>query len=243
MPMGEPPPASERERELRTIQATYDRYRREDRHRLWSPNNPGFARMMRDRDNSIVDILRRSEGVDARILDLGSGDGRLAQVARDAGIPIASWSGVDLDPVSVAEAAAAYPWAEFHEASADDLPFAGHSFDAVVAATLFSSLPSHPLEEAVAAEIGRVLHPTGTLVWYDLRFGNPRNTAVHGVSSRRLAELFPGWTAELRSTTLLPPVARRLGRLTGALYATLEALPPLRSHLIGRIRPAAHVQA
>jgi hypothetical protein len=106
----------------------------------------------------------------------------------------------------------------------------------VVASTLFSSLPSPGFEIAVAAEIDRVLKPGGWLIWYDLRYPNPWNRAVHGVSRTALSRLFPYWSHELHTVTLLPPVARRLGRLTPLLYPALHAIPPLRSHIIGRLQ-------
>jgi len=37
-------------------------------------------------------------------------------------------------------------------------------------------------------------------------------------------------------TTLIPPIARRLGPTTPVLYPILESIPFLRSHLIGRLR-------
>jgi hypothetical protein len=40
--------------------------------------------------------------------------------------------------------------------------------------------------------------------------------------------------------TVLPPIARRLGVTTPLLYPMLEAIPVLRSHLVGRLqRPAS----
>jgi SAM-dependent methyltransferase len=231
---------SNRERDLEAIREAYRRYDREGRMRIWDPGNPGFARMMRDRDIAIVDLLRRSlPDAGGRVLDLGMGDGRLAEVARVAGLPIRAWTGVDLDPAEVAAASAAIPWATWVEASADSLPFEDACLDVVVASTLFSSFPSEALEAAAAAEIARVLRPGGWLAWYDLRYDNPFNRAVHGVSGRRLEHLFPAWPMELRSVTLLPPLARRLGPLTGALYRPMESIPLLRSHLIGRLRRPA----
>lgn len=192
--------------------------------------------MMRDRDRALVELMRSSlPPSDGWVLDLGSGDGRLARVAHDAGLPIGSWVGVDLDPEAAAAASAAMPWASFLAGSADALPFDAASFHVVVASTLFSSLPSVELEQSVAAEVARVLAPGGWLVWYDLRYHNPANRAVHGINAAHISSLFPGWNGKLRATTLLPPVARRLGPLTKWLYAPLETIAPFRSHLIGRI--------
>lgn len=228
----------ERDRDLESIRQTYQRYEREGRYQRWDPRNPGNARIERDRDRALVDLVARSlPTTGGRVLDLGMGDGRLAEVARVAGLPIGLWTGVDLDPRAVEAAAAAAPWAHFVEASADRLPFDDASFDAVVASTLFSSLPSRQLEEAVASEIGRVLNGGGWLIWYDLRYANPANPSVHGLSRRVVGSLFPGWSIDLGSITLLPPLARRLGPLTRALYRPLHAFPLLRSHLVGRLRP------
>ena len=131
------------------------------------------------------------------------------------------------------------PWAEWIEASADRLPLSADRFDVIVAETLFSSLPTPSLERGVANEIGRVIAPGGRLVWYDLRVGNPANSAVHGIDRSRLVQLFPGWTLELSSMTLLPPLARRLSTLMPVLYPLLERLPVLRSHYVGVLRPPA----
>ena len=228
---------SGRDRDLAAIHAAYRRYEREDRYRTWDPGNPGNARIEMDRDRALVGLLRSSlPGNGGRVLDLGMGDGQLAEVARGADVPIGSWTGVDLDPHAVRAAAAAAPWANFVEASADRLPFDAATFDAVIASTLFSSLPSAELERAVAAEIGRVLNGGGWLIWYDLRYGNPANPSVHGLPPKDIESLFPGWTVELESITVLPPLARHLGVLTHALYGPLHALPFLRSHLAGRLR-------
>lgn len=230
----------DRERDLEAIRSTYRRYETEGRTRLWDPTNPGYARMFRDREATLVELVRRSlpeQG--GRVLDLGAGDGSLAKVVQRAGMPIQRWVGVDLDPAAMAAASAAIPWGDFFEASADRLPFGEGTFDVVVASTLFSSLPSRGLEDGVASEIAHVLRPSGWLIWYDLRYGNPANRSVHGLGRGDLRSLFPGWIMELHSMTLLPPLARRLGPLTGVLYGPLHALPFLRSHLIGRLRPPA----
>ena len=229
---------TDRERDLETIRATYRRYDAEGRSRLWDPGNPGYAWMMRDREAALTDLIRRSlPERGGHVLDLGAGDGGLATVVRRAGMPIQRWVGVDLDPAAMAAARVAIPWGDFFEASADRLPFGNAAFDVVVASTLFSSLPARGLEEGVAGEIARVLRPGGWLVWYDIRYGNPANRAVHGVGRGHLRSLFPDWTMELASMTLLPPVARRLGTLTQVLYGPLHALPFLRSHLVGRLQP------
>lgn len=231
----------DRDLELDEIRSTYEVYRRTGRARLWDLGNRGFRRIVEDRDRSLLRFMARSlPAAGGTVLDLGSGDGRLAVAARDAGISISSWIGVDLDPLAIARASESAPFATFIEGSADRLPLEPASVNVTVASTLFSSVPSPHLEGAIAGEISRVLASDGWLVWYDLRYDNPWNRAVHGLGRRRLAQLFPDWIGELRTITVLPPVARRLGPTTPLLYPLLESVPVLRSHLIGRLhRPAS----
>lgn len=225
-----------RDDELAEIRSTYARYRDEGRHRIWDTSNPGFARLVAERDAILVGLLKRSLPESGTVVDVGCGDGLLAQVASDADVPFAFWHGVDLDEEPIARAREAMPWAQWTVASADRLPFTDASVDVVVASGMVSSVPSPALEASIAAEMTRVMRPLGWLVWYDLRYDNPWNRAVHGVSGRRLRELFPGWQHELASTTLLPPLARRIGALPPSAYSFLERIPALRSHLIGRLQ-------
>ncbi|MGH2428488.1 MAG: class I SAM-dependent methyltransferase [Candidatus Limnocylindria bacterium] len=222
------------------VRATYAGYASVGRDALWSAANPGYARLASDhRSRLLADLAASVADAGARVIDLGCGDGRTAELALGGGLQL-EWTGVDLLEERVERARARALNARFLATSADDLPFGDASFDVAVASTLFSSLPSDELEQAVAAEIARVLRPDGWLVWYDVRYANPMNPAVHGLSRHRIARLFPGWVGELRAVGLIPALARRLGRATPMLYPTLAVLRPLRSHLAGRLhRPPA----
>ena len=218
------------------IREVYRSYEEEGRDRLWDMRNRGFARLSHDRDLRLRDLLARSlPGGSASLLDVGCGNGSLLATVSQRW-PDVRLTGLDLQPQRIEEARANAPDAQLVVGSADALPFDDHSFDVVTAITLMSSLPTDPMETAAAREIARVTRQGGWLVWFDLRFDNPTNPAVHGIDGRRLEALFPGWTQELRSSTVLPPLARRLGPSTPVLYPLLELVPPLRSHLIGRLR-------
>lgn len=232
-----PTPDFDRDRELETIRAQYENYERAGRHELWNLNNPGFDRLVRERDAQLMRLLGESvSGLPGPILDVGTGSGRLVGVGRDLGLTN-DWVGVDIDADALDKAKLSYPWADFVVASADQLPAADASASAVIASVLFSSLPSPEFESAVAREIERVLRPGGWLIWYDLRLNNPRNPAVHGINQRAIERLFPRWEIDVRPMSLLPPLARRLGLSTRIAYPALHAIPLLRSHLIGRLRP------
>jgi hypothetical protein len=92
----------------------------------------------------------------------------------------------------------------------------------------------------VAREIDRVLAHGGAIVWYDFRYNNPWNPHVRGMRRQNIQSLFPGYTLHLKTLTLLPPLARRLGHLTSSLYPLLSSLPFLRTHYLGLlIKPKA----
>lgn len=237
--MRKSPGTDERTKQLDRIRAVYAEYARDGgRGRLWDLSNRGYARFRGESQRAIAHLVAAELPGGGRVLDVGCGTGELAEAVRQLR-PDVDWTGVDLLREAIELAMAAHPWASWLHSTADELPFREDGFDAAIASTLFSSLPSEPLAAAVASEIARVLKRHGALVWYDLRYGNPANRAVHGVSSRDIMRLFPGWELHLRSMTLMPPLARRLGVLTPVLYPVLSSLPPLRSHLIGRLYPPA----
>jgi hypothetical protein len=89
------------------------------------------------------------------------------------------------------------------------------------------------IRRRLASEIVRVLSPGGALLWYDFRFDNPRNRNVRGIGRRALRQLFPDLRGQIRSVTLAPPLTRLLTPSNHWLAVTLEALPFLRTHLLG----------
>jgi len=232
----------DRAAELEGIKATYAGYARDGRARLWDLHERGFARLTnelgRGVQRELVAAISGRNGL--TVVDLGCGTGELVSAAPEG---VERWIGVDLRPEAVEVARARFPKATFITASADEVPLEDGTADIVVARLLFSSLPSRRLESAVAREIGRLLDPRGTLVWLDIRYSNPTNPAVHGLSRASAAALFPAWRHVLRSVGLLPPIARRLGLLTPVLYPALSAVAPLRSHLVGRLLPPAGAEA
>lgn len=91
-----------------------------------------------------------------RILDIGCGDGQLSARIAAAG---ASVIGLDASPQMAA--AARSRGIEAHEGSAESMPFAGRSFDAVFSNAALHWVRDH---EALLAEVRRVLKPGGRFV-------------------------------------------------------------------------------
>lgn len=175
-----------------------------------------------------------------RILDVGCGYGSELARMRDLGARASDLVGVDLIPARIELARQTYPEIEFHVADAAELAFPDASFDVVLSYTVFSSVLYHGMARQISAEMNRVLKPGGVVLWYDMRRGNPTNRNVRGLPAATVRDLFPGLRPILRSLTLAPPLARRLGLLTGAAYPLLGALPFLRSHLLGILIKPRH---
>jgi ubiquinone/menaquinone biosynthesis C-methylase UbiE len=205
----------------------------------WDLSNAGNRSMLAERRRLTRRILDRAGWLplgERRVLEVGSGGGAELAWLRELGASPSRLVGIDLLPDRVAGAQRAYPELEFHAGNAEHLDFGDRSFDMVMALTVFTSILDSSMAANVAAEIHRVIRPGGGLLWFDFRYNSPANPNVRGVSSEQVLRLFPQLKGELRSVTLLPPVARRLGPATRLLYPVLAALPPLRSHLLGLLR-------
>jgi SAM-dependent methyltransferase len=96
-----------------------------------------------------------------RVLDVGCGEGQVARLALAGGADVAV--GVDPTWAQVAEAAGRAGGPSYARAGAADLPFAGGSFDAVVACLVFEHI--REVDTAIA-EVGRVLAPGGRFLFF-----------------------------------------------------------------------------
>jgi hypothetical protein len=140
--------------------------------------------------------------------------------------------GIELDPKRTAYVHDALPAADLRVGDAAHLPWPSGSFQLVIASTVFTSILSQEVRYAVAAEITRVLAPTGALLWYDFFYNNPRNPNVRKVTRRELKALFPTLVGEIRSVTLAPPLARLVAPISVLAAEILAAIPFLRTHLL-----------
>jgi ubiquinone/menaquinone biosynthesis C-methylase UbiE len=206
----------------------------------YAPSNPGERFMLRRREEDIIRLLARNgiaELATRRILEVGCGRGTsLAHWLRLGASP-GNLHGIDLMEPFVRQAADLLPGARFAVSAADTLPFADGRFDVVSQLTMFTSILDDRVRQATAAEMRRVLAPDGAILWYDFRYPSPRNPDVRPVTLPEIRTLFPGWTIDAVTTTLLPPLARRLAGLSVAACRVLETtLPPLRSHYLAVLR-------
>lgn len=173
---------------------------------------------------------------DRRILEVGCGTAFELAWMLELGASPDRLVGVDLLPDRIATARNAHPGLDLRVGNAEHLDFADSTFDVVMALTVFSSILDRSMAENVAHEVVRVLRPGGGLLWYDFRYDSPSNANVRGVDAGAVRRLFPRLQGKLRSVTVIPPLARRLGSVAPVAYPALGLVPPLRSHLIGLLR-------
>ncbi len=224
---------SETERIRKVYQGYHDSYRRQ---RLWRQDNPGNEAIYKERQNRFRQLLMEGGYFplsDKYILEIGCGEGQVLGGMLEWGARPANLYGIDLLPDRIARAQQLYPSIHFQCGNAEKLPFEDEFFDIILILTVFSSILENEMRANIASEMMRVLKKGGAIFWYDFRFDNPTNPHVRGVGKKDIIQLFPHLKIQLHTITLLPPLARRLGKAISYLYPILSFLPLLRTHWIG----------
>lgn len=174
----------------------------------------------------------------SEVLDIGCGPGWLLAALAQAGTQPGMLRGLEPDPARAAAARQRVPGATIEQGDARKLPYADGRFGVVALMLVLSSVQPAQDVPIVLGEARRVLAPGGVLMVYEPRLANPLNRETHLIRNRHLdrAGLAP---RTARTLTLLPPVGRRLGRLTPRLHPALSRVPVLRSHrLVAFVEPA-----
>jgi SAM-dependent methyltransferase len=219
--------------ERRRIERVYAGYRDDERRRrAWSAENPGNAAMREEVLRALRELapeLLRGEG---RVLDAGCGGGWwLERLAAD-GVSPGRLVGVDLLDERVRRARERVPGARVVQGDVRSLPEPQDSCASVMLFTVLSAMRSREDVRAALRETRRVLAPGGAVAIWEPRVWSPnRNTRLIGLDELR-AEL--GGEVRVRSVTLFPPLARRVG---ARLYVPLARIPPLRTHRFVLARP------
>jgi ubiquinone/menaquinone biosynthesis C-methylase UbiE len=218
----------------------YEAYRDDPRRqRAWAADNPGNQAIRREVATRLRDIASRQLAAAGPLLDAGCGTGYWLQWLTDQGVSPGRIVGIDLLEERVAAAQRRAPAAEVRQADVQSLPFPDGRFDLVLLLTVLSSQPSLDAMRQTLREGRRVLAPGGLLVVWDVRWSVP-GRPTRAVPARLLRACL-GDEMNVRSMTLLPPLARRLGRTTGWAYPGLARIPLLRTHnlawVLGRPEP------
>lgn len=224
--------------ELERVKAVYRERMARGLSARYSLLHPGELYMAQERERRMLALLSQCGIGDLarlRILEIGCG----------RGLPLLDWvrwgahpdnlAGIDVMEPLLQHATAIIPAAALAAASGGSLPFRDGTFDLVTQLTVFSSILDRAMREAVAAEMLRVARPGGSLLWFDVRVTNPSNPNLLAMRRRDIQRLFPGCSVVLRSSTLAPPLARRLAPLSFLICAMLSSIPILRTHYIALI--------
>lgn len=199
-------------------------------------SNRGNQAIVNERRRGVEALFRKAGWLPLagrKVLEVGCGRGDVLASLLPLGASATDLFGVDLLPDRIEEGQKTYPDFHLSCANAERLDFDHASFDIIVASTIFSSIPSAGMATNVAAEMDRLLKRGGGVLWYDFRYKSPSSPHTRPMTRRSIRRLFPDYELDLRTITVLPPLARSFGRGTPFLYPALSAAPFLRSHYLG----------
>ncbi|MCS7065508.1 MAG: class I SAM-dependent methyltransferase [Fimbriimonadales bacterium] len=207
--------------------------------KVYNPLDRGEHYLVASRNRCLVDVLHAFIKPprtlrDLQILDIGCGNGNVLHQLMLLGAKPENLCGVDLLEEHIRQAQAISPHIRYIVSNAESLPFEDESWDLALMFMIMSSILDTEVQRQVAAEAMRVLKPNGAILWYDF-WTNPINPNTVGMTRARIHALFPGHRCMLRRTTLAPPLARRLARISWPLCWLLESIPFLCTHYMGLI--------
>jgi SAM-dependent methyltransferase len=216
-----------------------ERYARRDEGDRYSLLRPEVRLMIEERRRAIQRLfveLGWHDLTTRRALEVGCGTGGVLLELMRMGFAPENLIGIDLLPESLAQARRRLPSAlQLIAGDACEAAIESSSQDLVVQFTVFSSLLDDRFQQRLADTMWGWLRPRGGVLWYDFTVNNPRNPDVRGVPLARVRSLFPAARITVRRVALAPPLARALCRVHPGLYAILNSLPLLRTHLLAWI--------
>jgi ubiquinone/menaquinone biosynthesis C-methylase UbiE len=218
------------------IAALYDSYRASaSKQRNWSAENAGNRAIRAELVDAVFALAGPRLVASTNVLDVGCGTGwwleHLAADQRNT----ARLHGLELLPDRAMAAQRQVPSAEIRVGDAGALPFGSGTFDVVTLFTVLSSLGSVGDVERALGEARRVLAPGGALLVWEPRLPTPNRNTIR-ISQRLIRRALGGAEIETITTTVAPPIARRLGSSTAHLYPRLAEVGVLLTHRLLRAR-------
>ncbi len=218
------------------IRAEYQRRAHHLDPELYAPWNPAELFLVQDRKRHAAHLLHAADqfpDANSRCLEIGFGHGGWLSTLIGWGARETNLFGVEIDHSRGADTRRRLPAARLVLADGGWLPWPDGSFHLVVLSLVMTSVLDLTLRRRIANEVERVMAPAGALLWYDFAVDNPHNPHVRAVNSQELRALFPSLEGKIRSTSLAPPLARRVAPRSHWLAELLSCLPFLQTHLLG----------
>lgn len=226
----------DRERgEERRLAAIYDRYAAgARRRRAWDARNPGNVAMRAEISAAVRAAAGGHWPREAAAADLGCGAGWWLRELAAQGFPEERLHGVDALSPRIEAARRSLPAAELLQGDVRELPWPADTFWMVTLFTVLSSMHSRAAQAQALIEAVRVLEPGGHLFVWEPRVMNPANRDTLLVRRATLRRAL-GREIQARPVTVLPALARRLGRLAPA-YRLLARTRVLCTHRLVHFR-------
>jgi hypothetical protein len=234
-------PAASIDDERRRIRSEYRRRERDVDGERYAPWRPAVLAERASRWRAASSLLKNVGAFPLAgqpCLEIGYGSSGWLPDLLGWGLRERDLHGIELDPLRAARARALLPVADLRIGDATELPWPEGSFRLVILSTVISSILDPEMRRRVCAEALRVTAPSGAVLWYDIRWNNPSNGAVRKVSRKEVRALFPRCSAQFRSVTLAPPLARVLTPSSHVAAELLATLPCLRTHLMATLQRA-----
>jgi SAM-dependent methyltransferase len=217
---------SEEGGEEQRIARVYAGYK-EDRRRRWAWNagNAGNAAMREEVVRTLLELAPGALTAGGSVLDAGCGTGWwLERLARE-GVARERLIGVDLLVERVAAAGERVPGARVVAGDVRSLPVQAGGCSLVVLFTVLSAMRSPEDVRSALGEARRVLAPGGLIAIWEPRMWTPNpHTRLIGLGELRAVL---GEELRVRTVTLAPPLARRVGARG---YGPLARISALRTH-------------
>jgi SAM-dependent methyltransferase len=218
----------ERER----VERVYAGYRRDPRRRrAWSAQNAGNVAMREEVLRALLELVPEALAGEGLVLDAGCGTGWWLERLAGEGVVPSRLVGVDLLAKRVHAARERVPGARVVEGDVRRLPTSSGSCSLVLLFTVLSAMGTPEDVRSALGEARRVLARGGAIAVWEPRVPTPNpHTRTIG-----LGQLRPvlGGELRVRTLTLAPPLARRVGRF----YGQLARIPLLRTHRLVVARP------
>jgi ubiquinone/menaquinone biosynthesis C-methylase UbiE len=224
--------------DIARISAAYERRARDIPADFYSLSKPANLLMHQQTLRACIRLLHQAHMFPLngmRVADIGCGVGTWLLEFVQWGADPHSLAGIDLMPDRLEQARRRVPQADLHLGSASELPWPDESFHLLSQFTVFTSMLDPALKRAVAEQMLRVLKPGGSILWFDFRINNLRNSEVRGMGQEEIRALFRGCRITLAPTLLAPPISRMVARHSCTLGEALHLLPFLRTHYAGLI--------